>query len=288
MGFFDGLLKKIPFVSRFSKKKEPVNNVELQFNKAMNLMDNGDAEESVNILEQVADIGIMDAQYKSYGDDALLALAEFYEKGKYRNAVVDVDLNKSTKYYEKYVNQNHDGDVIFKLAKMLLEVQNFSKAIKYYELAATDYGIKAAYMSLGSIYESGLNRVDEYGNKSDYVVPIDLDKAMMWYKKLADTGDAKAKASYERVEYMSTHGDSLEFEEKDKLYTDIAEARKAKGKEPRYKVIEASRLQYQYTYVHDQVEGFIHKLPKGWVKTINESTGEEYYAPSLTLSLIHI
>lgn len=65
MGFFDGLLKKIPFVSRFSKKKEPVNNVELQFNKAMNLMDNGDAEESVNILEQVADIGIMDAQYKS-------------------------------------------------------------------------------------------------------------------------------------------------------------------------------------------------------------------------------
>ena len=199
MGFFDGLLKKIPFVSRFSKKKEPVNNVELQFNKAMNLMDNGDAEESVNILEQVADIGIMDAQYKSYGDDALLALAEFYEKGKYRNAVVDVDLNKSTKYYEKYVNQNHDGDVIFKLAKMLLEVQNFSKAIKYYELAATDYGIKAAYMSLGSIYESGLNRVDEYGNKSDYVVPIDLDKAMMWYKKLADTGDAKAKASFDRL-----------------------------------------------------------------------------------------
>jgi len=82
MGFFDGLLKRIPFVSRFSRKKEPVNNVELQFNKAMNLMDNGDAEESVSILEQVADIGIMDAQYKSYGDDALLALAEFFEKGK--------------------------------------------------------------------------------------------------------------------------------------------------------------------------------------------------------------
>ena len=54
MGFFDGIFKKIPFVSRFSKKKEPVNNVELQYNKAMNLMDNGDAEESVTILEQVA------------------------------------------------------------------------------------------------------------------------------------------------------------------------------------------------------------------------------------------
>lgn len=64
----------------------------------------------MSILEQIADIGIMDAQYKSYGDDALLALAEFFEKGKYRNAVIDVDLNKATKYYEKYVNQNHDGD----------------------------------------------------------------------------------------------------------------------------------------------------------------------------------
>ncbi len=282
MGFFGGIFKKIPFVAKLSKKKEPVNNVELQFNKAMNLMDNGDSEESVTILEQVADIGIMDAQYKTYGNDALLVLAEFFEKGKYRNAVIDVDLNKATKYYEKYVNQNHDGDVIYKLAKMLLEVQNFSKAIKYYELAATDYGIKAAYMSLGSIYESGLNRVDQYGNKSDYVVPVDLEKAMRWYKKLADAGDAKAKASYDRVLYASTHGDSIEFEEKDKLYTDIAAKRKEKGKEPRYKVIEASRLQYQYTYVHDQVEGFIHKLPKGWVKTINESTGEEYYAPSLT------
>ena len=207
MGFFDGIFKKIPFVSRFSKKKAPVNNVELQYNKAMNLMDNGDSEESVKILEQVADIGIMDTQYKSYGDDALLALAEFYEKGVYRNAKINVDMNKSTKYYEKYVNQNRDGDVIYKLAKMMLEIQNFSKAIKYFEMAATDYGIKAAYMSLGSIYESGLNRIDEYGNKSDFVVPVDLEKAMQWYKKLADAGDAKARASYERVLYASTHED---------------------------------------------------------------------------------
>lgn len=282
MGFFDNIFKKIPFVSKLSKKKEPVNNVELQFNKAMNLMDNGDAEESVTILEQVVDIGIMDPQYKSYGDDALMALSEFYEKGKYRNAVVEQDLNKATKYLEKYVNQNRDGDIMYKLAKMFLEIQNFSKAIKYFELAANDFGVKAAFMNLGSIYENGLNRVDQYGNKSDFVVPVDLEKAMSWYKKLADMGDAKAKASYERVQYASTHEDSLEFEEKDKLYTDIAEKRKEKGKEPKYKAIEASRLQYQYTYVHNQVEGYIHKLPKDWVKTINESNGEEYYAPSLT------
>lgn len=53
---------------------------------------------------------------------------------------------------------------------------------------------------------------------------------MQWYKKLADVGDAKAKASYERVLYASTHEDSLEFEEKDKLYTEISQRRKEKGK----------------------------------------------------------
>ncbi len=105
---------------------------------------------------------------------------------------------------------------------------------------------------------------------------------MIWYKRLADQGDSKAQSAYERVEYASSHTDSIEFEEKDKLYTEIAEARRAKGKEPRYKAIEASRLQYQYTYVHNQVDGYIHKLPKDWVKTINEQTEEEYYAPSLT------
>ncbi len=282
MGLFDGIFKRIPFVSRFSKKKEPVNNVELQLNKAMNLMDNGEGEESVTILEQVVDIGIMDTNYKSYGNNALLALSEFFEKGVYRNAKTQKDLPRAAKYLEKYISQNHDGDLIYKLAKIMLEIQNFTKALKYYELAATDYGIKAAYMALGSIYETGLNRIDEFGNKSDFVVPVDYEKSMMWYKKLADAGDAKAKASYERVEYASTHEDSLEFEEKDKLYTEISEKRKEKGKEPRYKVIEASRLQYQYSYVHNQVEGFIHKIPKDWVKTIDESTGEEYYAPSLT------
>ena len=171
--------------------------------------------------------------------------------------------------------------MIYKLAKMLLEIQNFSKAITYFE-KATECGIKAAYMNLGSIYENGLQRIDQYGNKSDYVVPIDYDKAMMWYKKLADTGDSKAKSAYDRVEYASNHTDSIEFEEKDKLYTAISEERRAKGKEPRYKAIDPSRLQYQYTYVHNQVDGYIHKLPKDWVKTINEETDEEYYAPSIT------
>ncbi|MDD6328720.1 MAG: sel1 repeat family protein, partial [Lachnospiraceae bacterium] len=204
-----------------------------------------------------------------------------YENGKYSNCKVEVDKAKACVYYEKYININKDGEMIYKLAKMLLEIQNFSKSITYFE-KATECGIKAAYMNLGSIYENGLNRVDQYGNKSDYVVPVDYEKSMLWYKRLADMGDSKAQSAYERVEYASKHTDSIEFEEKDKLYTEIAEARRAKGKEPRYKAIEASRLQYQYTYVHNQVDGYIHKLPKDWVKTINEQTEEEYYAPSLT------
>ena len=164
---------------------------------------------------------------------------------------------------------------------MYLEAQNFSKAITFFE-KATAAGVKSAYMNLGSIYENGLCKVDEYGNKSEFVVPVDLDRAMAWYKQLADMGDENAMKAYDRVEYASQHTDSLEFEEKDKIYSEISEKRKEKGKEPRYKVIDPASLQYQYTYVHNQVDGYIHKLPKDWVKTINEETDEEYYAPNLT------
>ena len=282
MGKLSNFLGKIPFLSAIGgKKKSNKSNVELQYDKAINLMENGNDEEAVEIFEKIADIAIVDPTYKNFGMDALKILGELFETGKYSNCTVTVDMNKATKYYEKYTNLSKDGEMIYKLAKMLLEIQNFSKAITFFE-KATDCGIKAAYMNLGSIYENGLNRIDQYGNKSDFVVPVDYDKAMMWYKKLADMGDTKAKAAYDRVEYASKHTDSIEFEEKDKLYTTIAEARRAKGKEPRYKAIEASRLQYQYTYVHNQVDGYIHKLPKDWVKTINETTDEEYYAPSLT------
>lgn len=282
MGLFGSFFEKIPFLSNLGgKKKSTKSNVELQYDKAINQMENGNAEEAVEILEKIVDIAIVDANYKNFGVDSLKILGELHETGKYSNSKIAVDKAKACQYYEKYVKLNKDGEMIYKLAKMLLEIQNFSKAITYFE-KATDCGIKAAYMNLGSIYENGLQRVDQYGNKSDYVVPIDYDKAMMWYKKLADTGDSKAKLAYDRVEYASKHTDSIEFEEKDKLYTAISEERRAKGKEPRYKAIDPSRLQYQYTYVHNQVDGYIHKLPKDWVKTINEDTDEEYYAPSLT------
>ena len=278
MGFFSNLKEKFGFGGGNKSNKSTV---ELQYDKAMNLMENANGLEAVDILEGIVDIGINEASYKQIGLDALKVLSEYYETGKYSNAKTEIDLNKAASYLEKYTNLSTEPDMVYKAAKMYLEAQNFSKAISLFE-KSTKVGVKAAYMNLGSIYENGLCRVDEYGNKSEYIIPVDYERAMAWYKQLSDLGDENAMKAYDRVEYASQHTDSLEFEEKDKLYTEISEKRKEKGKEPRYKVIDPASLQYQYTYVHNQVDGYIHKLPKDWVKTINEETDEEYYAPSLT------
>ena len=282
MGFFSNLKDRITSITPFrGGKKSNKSTVELQYDKAMSLMENANGKDAVEILEGIGDIGYNDQMYKNLGLDALKVLSEFFETGRYSNAKIDKDLNKAATYLEKYSNLSNDPESVYKTAKMYLEAQNFSKAISLFE-KATQLGVKSAYMNLGSIYENGLSRIDEYGNKSEFIVPIDLDRAMAWYKQLADLGDENAMKAYDRVEYASQHTDSLEFEEKDKLYTEISEKRKEKGKEPRYKVIDPASLQYQYTYVHNQVDGYIHKLPKDWVKTINEETDEEYYAPSLT------
>ena len=281
MGLFSNLKEHIPIIKNIGKPKSNKSSVELQFDKAMNLMENANGTEAVEILEKITDIGIMDPQYKDLGTDALKILSGFYETGAFKNAKVERDLNKAAAYLEKYTNLTNDGESTYKTAEMYLEAQNFSKAISFFE-KSTQRGIKSAYLKLGSIYENGLSRIDQYGNKSEFVIPVDLEKAMAWYKQLADMGDSKAVAAYERCDYASKHTDSLEFEEKDKLYSEIAEKRKEKGKEPRYKAIDPAKLQYQYTYVHNQVDGYIHKLPKDWVKTINEETDEEYYAPTIT------
>lgn len=281
---FSSFLDKIPFIgNKVSKNKEDSysNNVEKQFHKAMDLLYNGIVIEAVPLLEQIADTGAMDPTYRQTACDALKILGELYELGKYNNASIKVDIDKALGYYERYIKLTDDGEMFFKLGKITLDKQFFSKAITYLEHAAA-CGVKPACMKLGNIYEEGLNRVDQYGNKSDYVVPVDLEKAKMWYDKLAKQGDSLAQAAIERVEYASTHTDSIQFEEKDKIYTQIAEKRKAKGIEMHFKSIEGSKLQYQYVYVHNQVEGYIHKLPKDWIMSINVDTEEEYYAPSHT------
>ena len=282
MGRFANFLNKIPFVKQSAKQEvEQTNNVEKQYNKAMELIAHGISEEAIKALNQIADIGMMEMQYQQYGCDALKILGEVYETGKYQNIKAKVDRELAAKYYERYIKLVEDGNLFYKLGLLMLDIQNFSKAITYLEKAAS-YDVGLAYMRLGDIYEKGLNRIDANGQKSDFIVPIDIEKAKSWYQKLADKGDDKAKACVERIEYNATHADSIEFEEKDKIYSQISEKRKAKGVEFRYKANDATKLQYQYTYIHDQVEGYIHKLPKDWVKSIDADTDEEYYAPSHT------
>ncbi len=285
MGRFSDFLNKIPFVRSTTVKQEETqtNNVDKQYNKAKELLEHGISEEAIKAFNQIADIGMMEPQYQNYGCEALKILGEVYETGKYGNIKAKVDREKAAKYYERYIQFVEDGNLLYKLGLLMLDIQNFSKAITYLE-KATEHNITQAFMRLGDIYENGLNRIDENGMKSDFIVPVDIDKAKAWYQKLADKGDAKAKAAVDRIEYNETHADSIEFEEKDKIYSEISEKRRAKGIEFHYKPNDATKLQYQYTYVHDQVEGYIHKLPKDWVKSIDVDTDEEYYAPSHTYS----
>ena len=283
MGRFADFLNKIPFVRGAAAKQEDTqtNNVEKQYNKAKELLEHGISEEAIKAFNQIADIGMMEPQYQQYGCESLKILGEVYETGKYGNIKAKVDRDMAAKYYERYIQFVEDGNLYYKLGLLMLDAQNFSKAITYLE-KATEHNITQAFMRLGDIYENGLNRIDENGQKSDFIVPIDIEKAKSWYQKLADKGDAKAKAAVDRIEYNETHADSIEFEEKDKIYSEISEKRKAKGIEYHYKPNDATTLQYQYTYIHDQVEGYIHKLPKDWVKSIDVDTDEEYYAPSHT------
>lgn len=282
MGRFSNFLDRIPFVRQSgSGVSESTTNVDKKYLKALELIDHGISEEAIKALNQIADIGMMEIQYQHYGCEALKILGEVYETGRYKGITAKIDRERAAMYYERYIKLVEDGNLFYKLGLIMLDIQNFSRAITYLEKAAA-YHIHQAYMRLGDIYENGLNRIDENGNKSDFVVPIDIEKAKTWYLKLAEMGDDKAKAAVDRIEYNETHADSIEFEEKDKIYSQISERRKAKGIEFRYKAQDASQLQYQYTYVHDQVDGYIHKLPKDWVKSIDVDTDEEYYAPSHT------
>ncbi len=284
MGRFSNFLNKIPFVRKSADKEEKkTDNVEKQYNKAKELIEHGISEEAIKSLNQIADIGMMEPQYQQFGCDALKILGEVYETGKYDHIRANVDRELAAKYYERYIKLVEDGNMFYKLGLLMLDIQNFSKAITYLEKATT-YDVAPAFMRLGDIYEKGLNRIDEFGQKSDFIIPVDMEKSKSWYQKLADKGDEKAKAAIERIEYNETHADSIEFEEKDKIYSEISEKRKAKGIEFHYKAQDATKLQYQYGYIHDQVEGYIHKLPKDWVKSIDVDTDEEYYAPGLTYS----
>lgn len=282
MGFLSSLSNLFGKKRQVNKVEDDASrNVEKKHDKAMELLEHGISLEAIKALDQLAEIGMMESQYQQYACEALKILGEVHETGKYKNIKTDVDREQAIKYYERYIQLVEDGGLLYKLGLLMLDNQDFEKAISYLEKAAS-YNVSQAYMRLGDIYEKGLNHVDAYGNKSDYVIQPDIEKAKSWYQKLADKGDDKAKAALDQLVYNESHADSIEFEEKDKIYSQIFERRKAKGIEFHYKPQDASKLQYQYTYVHDQVEGYIHKLPKDWVKSVDVDSEEEYYAPSHT------
>ena len=132
MGFFSNLKEKLSF-SFGGGSKSNKSTVELQYDKAMNLMENANGAEAVDVLEGIVDIGINESTYKQFGLDALKVLSEYYELGHYSNAKTETDLNKAASYLEKYTNLSPEPEMIYKAAKMYLEAQNFSKAITLFE-----------------------------------------------------------------------------------------------------------------------------------------------------------
>ena len=276
---------KIDFIDRLidsvfgGKKKQSDNPAEEAVGEAIDCLNQGKAMDAINKLEEVAEMVENDEQYIYYGSQALRILGEMYENGSYGNSTVQVNHEKAIGYYERLLALDPDGAIYFKVGRDLLSKNNFSKALSYFEKGAA-LNDPASLLKLGSIYEEGLYKYDSFGNRGDTVIEINIAKAKTYYEKLADMGDEQGQAAFERVEYVLNNTDSVEFEEKEKLYAKIAERRKAQNIEYRFKTIEGSRLQYQYTYIHDEVEGYIHKLPKGWVKVVNEEAEEEYYAPN--------
>lgn len=277
---------KIGFIERLlgsesRKKRKSANPAEEAVNEAIDFLNQGKAMDAINKLEEAAELVESSEQYIYYGCQALRILGEMYETGSYGNSTVQVNSEKSIGYYERLLVLDPDGEVYFKVARDLLSKNNFSKALSYFEKGAA-LKDKSSLLKLGSIYEEGLYKYDAFGNRGDTVIEINLEKAKTYYEKLAAMGDEQGQAGFDRVEYALNNTDSIEFEEKEKLYAKISERRKAQNIEYRFKTIEGSKLQYQYTYIHDEVEGYIHKLPKDWVKVHNEEAGEDYYAPNET------
>ena len=149
MGHFANFLNKIPFVKTAANTEvEQTNNVEKQYFKAKELLEHGISEEAIKALNQIADIGMMEPQYQHYGCEALKILGEVHETGKYDRIKAKVNRELATKYYERYIKLVEDANILYKLGLLMLDIQNFSKAITYLEKAAS-CDVAQAYMRLG-------------------------------------------------------------------------------------------------------------------------------------------
>ena len=77
MGFFSSLKEKIPILSNLGGgKKSNKSSVELQYDKAMNLLENANGVGAVEVLDGITDIGMNDETYRQFGLDALNVLGE--------------------------------------------------------------------------------------------------------------------------------------------------------------------------------------------------------------------
>ena len=75
-------------------------------------------------------------------EEALKILGEVYETGKYKQIKTKVDRELSAKYYERYIKLVEDGDLLYKLGLLMLDIQNFSKAITYLEKATSSWNYR--------------------------------------------------------------------------------------------------------------------------------------------------
>lgn len=264
----------------FSQKQITPVTTEDKYNIAIEKSQLGNAEEVIDLLKKILFEPLVGVNCEKFLFSAMRDLGTLYYKGVLNNTKIDPDYDRAIEYYQMYIERKSDSEVEAELSKIYLEQQNFPKAMTYLELAGKN-GNNYALLKLGRMYEEGVNRLDSFGNKGEVVIPPDLEKAQYWYKMLSDRGDKQGKDALEQLEYKLSHNDSIEFEEKEKIYAKIYERRKAAGTSFVFRRQDATKFQYQYIYIHDQVDGFIHKMPKDWIKAADDEEEETYFAPKV-------
>lgn len=270
-------MDKIPFL-REKKAKVVLLTPPEKLAKAFEAADKMRSEEAMELLEELVNLNTGDIPSDQARTKAAKALGELYEKGRFSGLSQPADMSKAVKYYAVYLKGNSmDGDVASRIAQYFLEQQQFKDAITYFEMAAKVKN-RFATQKLANMFEEGIHKVDNYGNKGAQVIAPDFEKAEFWYQKLADMGYPEGDAGVKRVQKRLTNSDSVEFEEKEKIYAKLYEERKNAGVKFAFRRQDVTQFQYQYTYIHDEAEGYIHRLPKGWIKDVDIETDEVYYA----------
>lgn len=135
--------------------------------------------EEFHNLEKLAEKGGADANFllgRLYSDISLPSSERDYEMAKYYyKRALDLDRNHTLAlFWLGLAYESGDSDK-----------QNVKKALEFYERAGSQ-GLLKAYNNIAVIYLHG-----------DGNVPQDLEKAKIYFQKIADMGDKEAKFSLE-------------------------------------------------------------------------------------------